>query len=170
MKSQVSVDELAAHIRQEILRLSGEANLSPPVADAPPADRTLLPLPPSLPPPPLDAMFLEGITAETGNLIARARLKLTVKWGIPKFLRPLFRNQGGYNEIVLKTLDLLGYLVCQLAAENERLREHAVRQETWMRDAAKASHALHTRLSLLEQQGARETPPPPAAQPEPPFA
>ena len=163
MISQVGVDEVAEHLRQEVRRLNGGA--APPASGAevsPPG--AAFPLPPSLPPPPSDALFLEGIAAEAGNLISRARFKLTVKPGVPKWLRPLFRNQGGYNEVVLKTLDLLGDIVCRLAAENERLREHAIRQEAWMQDAVRVSRALHARLSVLEQRRKpQDTPEPPAA-------
>ncbi len=85
--------------------------------------------------PPLDPVPL----AEAASMVPRAREKLLTSPSLPGVLRPLFRNQGGFNGILLGASSRLVEAGQQLARENERLRErvevlsrHLAEQSAWI--------------------------------------
>ena len=74
--------------------------------------------------------------------------------GIPAWLRPLYRNQGGYNDIVLEALTRLRESNRQLMAENVQLRLHVERQTEWMQAAERRFARNEKRLADLEAKDA----------------
>ena len=150
MDFQVDPAELTERIRREARRHRGDAVAAPAssVEEASP-----------LPPTPVFALAQSGgfscesLLAQTAAMIERARTKTTVRKSVPKLLRAFWRNQGGYNDIVLEALERLREANRLLMVENLQLRGHVQRQTEWMDAANRVLAGLDTRLETVERQG-----------------
>ena len=151
MKSREEVDALAEHIREEVRRHGDRLPTPTAPAETPPAERPM-PEVPVVPASNGSPSATDALLAETGRLIAQAQSKTQVHGSVPKPLRPFWRNQGGYNSAVLRTVETLRDTNQQLAAENARLREQAANQTEWMHRLAQGMEQLQARLTGLEQQ------------------
>ena len=151
MKSQVEVEALVEHIREEVRRRRDRLPMPSAEPEAAPTER-LMPAAPVLPAPDEATLSAEALLVRTGQLIAQAQSKTEVNKIVPKGLRPFWRNQGGYNATVLNTVETLRDANQLLAAENVRLREHSASQAEWMNRLARAVEQLQTRLAGLERQ------------------
>jgi predicted nucleic acid-binding Zn-ribbon protein len=107
-----------------------------------------LPSPPAVPNADLQAS-LTGWAA-LANLIARAREKITVQAWIPVFLRPLARNQGGYNGILLEAIERLGDGNRELREEIEGLRAGLRAQSAWLGELLHAREAERAWMRRVE--------------------
>lgn len=98
-----------------------------PLATPPPALPSLPGLPAMSPfdPAPL-APPDPGPLAEVAVLLPRAREKSMVSDRVPPWLRPMFRNQGGFNGVLLETCSRLATVSQHLGQENTRLRGRVV--------------------------------------------
>lgn len=133
MKSQIDSAELMQRIRREARR---HESLAFPSGTAPDQanggdGRTLPPVPVFAAAQP-GGFSCESLLAQVGNMLDRARGKTTVRKSVPTLLRPLARNQGGYNDIVLEALERLREANRLLMVENVQLRLHVQRQTEWM--------------------------------------
>ena len=150
MDFQVDPVELTERIRQEARRHRGDAVPAP----ASSAEETS-----PLPPAPVFALAqpggfsCESLLAQTAAMVERARTKTTVRKSVPKLLRAFWRNQGGYNDIVLEALERLREANRLLMVENVQLRGHVQRQTEWMDAANRVLAGLDTRLETVERQG-----------------
>ncbi len=133
MKSQVESAELTQRIRREARR-HGQIAFPPKVAPEPgdAAGAGALPPAPVFAAAQPGGFSCESLLAQVGNMLERARGKTTVRKGVPKLLRPVYRNQGGYNDIVLEALERLREANRLLMSENVQLRLHVQRQTEWM--------------------------------------
>jgi O-antigen chain-terminating methyltransferase len=174
MSAQNDVDELMEHIRLAAAdalphQNGGDAKPAQPASQEMPAavldDFPPAPALPSLRPiTPPDPVPL----AEAAGMVPRAREKLTVRQEVPGILRPMFRNQGGFNGILLETCGRLVEASQQLSRENELLRVRVDSLTDYLRDqggwlaalggvANEGRHWMHTaglRLDLMQQQQA----------------
>lgn len=145
MKSQIEPAELMQRIRREARR---HENLAFPLsASADPMnadDGRALPPAPVLAATQSGGFSCESLLAQVGNMLDRARGKTTVRKSVPKLLRPISRNQGGYNDIVLEALERLREANRLLQSENAHLRLHAQRQTEWMQ-------AVERRFARIEK-------------------
>ncbi len=152
MKSQVEPGELTQRIRREARR---HENIAFPPS-APPSANTGDAL--ALPPAPVFAASQSGefsceyLLAHINHMVDRARGKTTVSKSVPKLLRPVYRNQGGYNEIVLAALDRLRELTRLLMAENAQLHLHIQRQTEWMQAVEKQFAKVEKRFDEIGSQ------------------
>jgi SAM-dependent methyltransferase len=93
------------------------------------------PLPAEVPPPRLasasQAAAEPPVRAVLADMAARARHKITVGGWLPRWLRPLARNQGGYNGILLEAVERLGEANQQLQEQIEVLRADLQAQTAW---------------------------------------
>ena len=151
MKSRVDVDVLAAHIREEVRRHRDGLPASATEPAAPPAE-PLVTAAPTLTGPDGAVASVDTLSKQADHLIAQAELKIKVGDGVPKLLRPLWRNQGGYNGALLRTVETLRDANRVLAAENLRLRGHSDLQAEWMNRLAQGVEQLQARLASLERQ------------------
>ena len=149
MKPQIEPGELMQRIRREARR--HEHMAFPPTACSA-AGNDALPMPPV----PVLAVAQSGgfssesLIAQVGNMIDRARGKSTVRKGVPAWLRAFYRNQGGYNDIVLEALTRLRESHRHLLAENVQLRLHVERQTEWMQAAERMFAKIEKRLAEQE--------------------
>ena len=150
MDFQVDPAELTERIRQEARRHRGDASTAPAASDA---EASLLPPAPVFVPTPPGGFSCESLLAQTAAMVERARTKTTVRKSVPKLLRALTRNQGGYNDIVLEALERLREANRLLMVENVQLRGHIQRQTEWMDAASRVITGLDTRLEAVERQG-----------------
>ena len=118
----------------------------------------LPPTPEPLPPLPLsprrvgnDAAF-EFPLEEAAGMLPRALQKITVGDKVPAVLRPLFRNQGGYNYILLEALARLVDVNKQLQQQNRELHETLVEIRGWMDAAGRKSSADHDWMLAAENR------------------
>lgn len=154
MKTQVEAAELVERIRQEARRHQREAPFATaptPSTDAE-SNASLLPSAPVLVMAQPGGFSCESLLAQTAAMVERARGKTTVRKTVPKTLRPLWRNQGGYNDIVLEALERLREANGLLMAENSQLRGHIQRQTGWMEAADRVIAGLELRVDALERQ------------------
>ena len=136
MKAQVEAAELMERIRREARRQQAKAYPAPsPAAASGDADGLPLPAVPALASVQPAGFSSESLLAQVGNMLDRARDKTTVHKGVPKLLRQFYRNQGGYNDIVLEALQRLREANRLLTAENIQFRLHIQRQTEWMQAA-----------------------------------
>ncbi len=151
MKPQVEPGELMQRIRREARR---QENIAfPPATPAAQPDDTLpMPAAPVLAVAQSGGFSSESMMAQVGSMIDRARGKTTVRKAVPKWLRPLYRNQGGYNDIVLEALVRLRETNRQLLAENVQLRLHVERQTEWMQAAERRFARTEKRVGKLEEE------------------
>ena len=163
MKSQVESAELTQRIRREARRQGNIAfppKASPESANA--ADAGALPPAPVFAAAQPGGFSCESLLAQVGNMLERARGKTTVRKGVPKLLRPIHRNQGGYNDIVLEALERLRESNRLLMSENMQLRLHVQRQTEWMqaveRRFARIEKRFDDRESRDEQEPISENP------------
>ena len=112
----------------------------PPVAFRPPADKAEATTPPEFP---LDVI---------ASMVPRARGKVTVSEKTPGFLRPLLRNQGGFNHILLDALDRLVEVNRQLQRQNQELHGRLVAMQGWMNTAARTSGQKHDWMLAVENR------------------
>ena len=147
--------------------------------ELPPVPEPLLP-----PPTPVRSLGQEnrpGMSApsleEVAGMVPRARKKTVVGDHVPGLLRPLFRNQGGFNSILLEAVDRLVEANRQLHRQNQELHERIMTLHDWMNTAAHTSSlqgdwmqavenrlrgltaerlsGLETRLAQVERQSAQ---------------
>jgi chromosome segregation ATPase len=132
----------------------------------PPIPAGDMPAPPPVPAveafPPADPVPL----AEAATLVPRAAQKMAVHPAIPGFLRPMFRNQGGFNGILLQTCGRLVEVSEHLQQENAYLRarldamaDHLREQNAWLASLAQANtegrqwqRAAQGRIARVEQR------------------
>ena len=120
----------------------------------------LPPVPEPLPPPtPVRHQFpignppvSEHPLEEAADMVPRARKKITVSGSVPGVLRPLLRNQGGFNNILLEALDRLVEVNRQLQRQNRELHERLVAMHGWMNDAAHASSLDRDWMQAVENR------------------
>ncbi len=121
MEPSIELDELMERIRAA----TREANQG--VAQT---GSALPPVPESVPVSPRHAApdmpnghdDLEQVLAEAASMLPRARQKTEVSAGVPAALRSLFRNQGGFNGILLETVGRLLDANQQLQQQNTQLQ------------------------------------------------
>ena len=121
----------------------------------------LPPVPEPLPPPPTPVRnpahpgqppASEHALAEAADMVPRARKKIEVSGSIPGVLRPLLRNQGGFNHILLEALDRLVEVNRQLQRQNQELHARLVATHGWMNDAAHASNLDRDWMQAVENR------------------
>jgi hypothetical protein len=100
--------------------------------------------------------------AEAATLVPRAAEKLTVNSSIPGVLRPMFRNQGGFNGILLQTCGRLVEVSEHLQRENVDLRarleamaDHLREQNHWLAGLAQANTESCRWMRVAQDQFAR---------------
>ena len=150
MDFQVDPAELTERIRLEARRHRGDTHADP--AASPDADASPLPPAPVFTPTPPGGFSCESLLAQTAAMVERARTKTTVRKSVPRLLRALWRNQGGYNDIVLEALERLREANRLLMVENVQLRGHLQRQTEWMEAANRVLAGLDTRLEGAERR------------------
>lgn len=173
MEPPVELSELMERIRSAV----GAQRRS----DALPAEEPSRPIHPAIPPPlpappafaamPRDdrdkIAFLEA-ASEAASMLPRARHKTEVSPSVPKMLRSLYRNQGGFNGILLETVSRLleanqhlQHENAELQARLERVENAVANQHDWANGAA-AAHAQQREWMkavesyLLEVGGSQE--------------
>lgn len=121
----------------------------------------LPPAPEPLPPPPLPPRSVakadphaafEFPLQEAAGMLPRARQKITVDRSIPAMLRPLFRNQGGFNNILLEALTRLVDVNGRLQRQNQELYEGLMELRGWLDFAARKSSADHDWMLAVENR------------------
>ena len=128
MEPPIELDELMERIRaaasakrqaEGIPEHAAPRPIQPPIPDGlsiPPAQR-----------PPLDAgvdrAALEVALVEVASMLPRARQKTEVGAAVPPLLRSFFRNQGGFNGVLLETASRLLDANRQLQRQNVQLQE-----------------------------------------------
>lgn len=65
-------------------------------------------------------------------VLQRASEKTKVDSRIPKFLRWLFRKQGGYNELILEAIAVLARMIESLHAQSCAMAAHLEAQAAWL--------------------------------------
>ncbi len=152
MNLQADPGELLERIRREARR--HQQDVPSPAAPASYGDAESSPLPaaPVFAMPPPGGFSCESLLAQTASMVERARGKTTVRKSVPKILRAFWRNQGGYNDIMLEALERLRKANGLLAAENIQLRGHVHRQTEWMEAAGRVIAGLESRIDALERQ------------------
>ena len=89
---------------------------------------------------------------EAASLLPRARKKITVSESAPGLLRPLLRNQGGFNHILLEALERLVEVNRQLQHQNQELHGRLVAMQGWMNTAARTSALDHDWMLAVENR------------------
>lgn len=145
MKPAVDLNELMERIHQGADRQNGLAanKAKDPVAelDLPPVPEPVLPpSPPLAPASARDAAqrpesLLDQAAAWTGG----GRQKNKVSASVPKLLRPLFRNQGGFNSVLLEAVECLTETNRALRQQNFELQERLMYLEAWAHSVAQTS-------------------------------
>lgn len=98
---------------------------------------------------PNDRRVTPNASAPMNDLLARAREKTEVGAAVPGFLRPLRRNQGGFNGILLETVRHLTEMNLALQGQVQNLSEQIVAQHAWIEAAAPWAEALQTLVGGL---------------------
>ncbi len=150
MDFQADPAELTERIQLEARRHRGDATAVR--TDSPEADTSSLPPAPVFTPALPGGFSCESLLAQTAAMVERARTKTTVRKSVPRLLRAFWRNQGGYNDIVLEALERLREANRLLMVENVQLRGHVQRQTEWMDAANRVLAGLGTRLEALERR------------------
>jgi O-antigen chain-terminating methyltransferase len=142
---EIDVSQLMERIRAEVARRrdlgllqrngSGDA-----VSTVLPQIKFLAPSPPMVSPRRIDVKQ-ERIT----SILQRAREKNEVSKRIPKLLRRLFRKQGGYNNLLLETVEIQNRWLSDLSSARDA-------DSAWMREAATIINALNRHLQNLQTQ------------------
>ncbi len=148
-KPQIETGELMQRIRREARR---HESLAFPAADPNADDALPMPPVPTLTVAQSGGFSCESMVAQVGNMIDRARDKTTVRKDVPRWLRRLFRNQGGYNDIVLEAMTRLREANRHLLTENIQLRLHVERQTEWMRAAERRFARTEKHVRELEEE------------------
>ena len=176
----IDVEELMQRVHREAARARQQENGSR-VPTAPGPAVTLPPLPELPTPPGIGSSGpLEVKKDRLEAMLKQARTAMEVSSSIPKFLRGLFRKQGGYNRALLETVASLAKTNVQLNKRVQELQgaaqqnndwirvliEHRAADTAWMRaatpiisgfaswhDRATATEGL---LGTLQEQGARQ--------------
>lgn len=167
---EINVVELMRRVRQTARRGAPDSPAATELAreaaglPAPP------PFPPLVAPTAAAAGGNEGDLRQQGiNLLTRAAQKNAAGSSAPGFLRPLARNQGGFNGILLETVRHLLDLTVGLQEQVNGLRHQVSAQETWVHAAARVREEDGTRAEawrslvervvsrLGEQEGALQT-------------
>lgn len=89
---------------------------------------------------------------EAANMLPRARQKIAVSERTPGLLRPLLRNQGGFNHILLEALERLVEVNRQLQRQNQELQGRLVAMQGWMHTAARTSALDHDWMLAVENR------------------
>ncbi len=146
MKPAVELDELIERIRNGAERENGLAASARQDASVP----TDMPsVPGAVLPPPAPALA----SASTGDAASRpeslldqaaawlqgGRQKNAVPDSVPKVLRPLFRNQGGYNSVLLEAVERLVEVNRRLRQQNFELQERLMYFDAWAHSVAQTS-------------------------------
>ncbi len=164
MKPQVEAAELMERIRKEARRQQALAYPPPASADTGADDGSPLPPAPALAAGQPAGFSCESLLAHVANMIERAHGKTTVRKGVPAWLRQFYRNQGGYNDIVLEALQRLREANRLLTAENIQFRLHIQRQTEWMQAAERKFARLEKRFAAIREQYALDAVYPPDAE------
>lgn len=158
MEPPVEIDELMERIRAAV-RAQHQDDAAPARAPLPihppiPASLSTVSMPPGLPGAERERAALELALAEAASLIPRAGRKTQVRKSVPKIFRPLYRNQGGFNGIVLEAMERLLEANQQLRRQNVRFQEQLdgletalKRQHDWIAAAAH-THEQHREWML----------------------
>lgn len=131
---QVDVEQLMRRVRREATAVRVHENGSANQAPAPVAAVIALPPIGDLPaPPPLGSSGpLEVKKDRLDSLLKQAREMTEVGRGIPKFLRGLFRKQGGYNRTLLDAVAALTKTNIQLNKRVQELQAAAQQHHDWI--------------------------------------
>ena len=165
MKPAVELDELVERIRRAADLENG------PVAGATNDDFTSSGLPP-VPEPALPPSSTLS-SPSTGNAVSRpeslldqaaawlqnGRRKNQVSGSVPKLLRPLFRNQGGFNSVLLEAVERLVEVNRNLRQQNFELQERMMDFHAWAHAVAETGlgnrgwmEAAAARLQSFKQE------------------
>lgn len=128
MEPAVEVKELMERIRLAAERENSASNTDPGLGgSSPESDSRDEPSPRFI-----TSAINEGVVDHLERLLPRAHQKNAVSGGVPKLLRPLFRNQGGFNAVMLNVAECLVSLTLQIVEQLGGFHEWAdsVRQET----------------------------------------
>ena len=158
MITPLEPNQLADRIRQAARQASGSQRRV--TADSI-ARGELPPIPEPLSPPPTPVRNPPNATLapsreypleEAADMVPRARRKIAVSGSVPGLLRPLLRNQGGFNHILLEALDRLVEVNRQLQRQNQELHERLMALHGWMNDAAHTSSLDHDWMQAVENR------------------
>ena len=144
-KPVVGLDELTERIRAAAQRenglLKGASKLLSSTSDLPPVPESLLP-----PSAPVDATGNAGaarrpetLLDEAASMLLGGRKKNTVPGSVPRLLRQFFRNQGGYNSVLLEAVERLLDVNRTLRRENSELHDQIMELHTWAHSVAQTS-------------------------------
>lgn len=144
MEPSVELNELMQRIRQAANQENGLVGGSSRVLSA---DSDLPPVPEPLPPPVAvggtagddGPVRTDVLLADALAMLGRGQKKNAVSESVPKLLRPLYRNQGGVNAVVLAALGNLVEANRNLRQQNYELNERLVEFHTWAHSVAQAS-------------------------------
>ncbi len=165
MEPAADLNELTERIRRAADRENGAnavaPNASGPVPGVPPLSEAL------------PAFMVSALTADildqAKQMLPRAHRKNEVPKTVPKLLRPLYRNQGGFNGVMLEVIERLVTANRQLAEQMGQFRDWAdavgqdsVQNRAWAAAMERRLEAfrderlveIEVRLNRLEQQHA----------------
>lgn len=89
---------------------------------------------------------------EVASMLPRARSKIAVGDHVPGLFRPLARNQGGFNFILLDILARLLEVNRQLQRQTHELQGRVIAMQAWMNTAARSSSAQHEWMLAVENR------------------
>ena len=136
MEPPIELDELMERIRATATARRRAECLPEPAAprQVRPPIPGCLPTPPT-PCPPIGAVTehagLEVALSEAASMLPRARQKTEVSAAVPQMLRSFYRNQGGFNGILLETAGRLLEANRQLQRQNLQLQGRLEALEAW---------------------------------------
>ena len=162
METPIELSELMERIRALAAAPDGANGVSSETPARPIG--TALPPPLEAPPAPeistgddRERVAFDQVSAEAAAMLPRARQKTEVSRFVPKTFRPLCRNQGGFNGILLETLERLLKASEHLQRENlelhlrlEKLEAAAARQHAWTDTATAAQNRNREWMTAVE--------------------
>lgn len=121
MEPPVELDELMQRIQQAVNASRPAGGLSDGTQASPASEISSPPRPVASAPDEANRIAMETTLAEIVSMVARARQKTDVQ-GVPKILRSLYRNQGGFNGILLAAVQRLVEASKHLELQNAKLQ------------------------------------------------
>ena len=145
MKPTVEVNELMERIRHAANQENG---LTDRPARRAPSSSDLPPVAEPFPPPPSPTRNVDGpgdptrpesLLEQAASMLRGGRSKTTVSKRVPGWLRPIFRNQGGYNSVLLEAAERLVEVNRALRQQNYDLHERMMNFHAWALSVAEIS-------------------------------